>query len=69
MLIDITPDEMNVLLKQINALEKALYKVKQCKRAMRMASKIDMEKNEAIIMGLKHKMEKARGEMLFPGEN
>ncbi len=54
--IELTNEEVDLLLKQIYSLEKALDKVKKCKRIMKATSLTDMYNSESLIIGLKQKL-------------
>lgn len=69
MLIDLTQEEVDLILNQLESLEKALAKVQRSKRLMRAYDCRDLLRTEALLNSLKTKAEKARTESILMGGN
>ncbi len=65
MLIDLTQEEVDLILNQLESLEKALAKVQRSKRLMRAYDRRDLLHTEALIGSLKDKVTKAKAESMF----
>lgn len=65
MLIDLTQEEVDLILNQLESLEKALAKVQRSKRLMRAYDCRDLLHTEALIGSLKDKVTKVKVESMF----
>jgi hypothetical protein len=67
MLIDLTQEEVDLILNQLESLEKALAKVQRSKRLMRAYDRRDLLRTEALLSSLKDKAEKVKTESILEG--